>query len=192
MHQEDKLLQALHRRDPAAFAQLFDAYSDKIYRLAVGLLEDENEAEGVVQDAFLRLFERLDGFEGRSSLGTWLYRVSYNLSIDRLRRRRPTLSVDIEADDNEFQGPVILADWRQWPEGVVTESEVADELNRAIRALPEIYRVVFMLREIEGLSTQETAVVADISENLVKVRLHRARLALRESLAESLTERYGV
>ncbi|MEJ2749891.1 MAG: sigma factor, partial [Anaerolineae bacterium] len=82
MFDENQLLTALRQRDPAAFTRLFDMYSDKVYRLAFGLLEDENEAEGVVQDAFMRLLERLDQCEGRSKLGTWLYRVAYNLSID--------------------------------------------------------------------------------------------------------------
>lgn len=185
MEDEPQLLDALRRRDPEAFRALFTAYADKVYRLAVGLLEDEAEAEGVVQDAFLRLFEKLDQFEGRSSLGTWLYRVAYNLSIDRLRARRPSLRLDEEPDGDDLPAPVNLADWRDAPERVLSEAEVTEELDRAIGSLPEIYRAVFILREIEGLSVEETAQVAGISLSACKVRHHRARLMLRERLSES-------
>jgi RNA polymerase sigma-70 factor (ECF subfamily) len=179
------LLAALRRRDPDAFSVLFEAYSDKVYRLALGMLEDEAEAEGVVQDAFLRLFERLDQFEARSKLSTWLYRVAYNLTIDRLRKRRPTLSMD-DPDTDELPLPQVLVDWRQWPERILSDEELTAELDKAIASLPEKYRAVFMLREIEGLSVAETAVITHVTPANVKVRLHRARLLLRERLAESM------
>lgn len=189
MYSEQELLAALRRRDTDAFSFLFETYSDKIYRLAVGILEDENEAEGVVQDTFLRLFAKLDQFEGRSKLGTWLYRVAYNAAVDRLRQRRPTLSMDVGEDEAEIPIPVIQADWQQGPENLLAKSEIAAELDKAIAALPEKFRVIFILREIEELSTQETAAIAGISVSATKVRLHRARLFLREQLAESMTER---
>ena len=100
MLNEREMVAALRRRDPAAFSQLFETYSDKVYRLAVGLLEDETEAEGVVQDTFMRLFEKLDQFEGRSKLSTWLYRVAYNLCQDRLRKRRPVSSLAMDVDND--------------------------------------------------------------------------------------------
>lgn len=185
MPAEQELVAALRRREPAAFAALFDAYSDKVYRLAVGLLEDETEAECVVQDTFLRILERLDQFEERAQLSTWLYRVAYNLTIDRLRQRRPTVMMADEADDDMIPGPVVLVDWEHLPEALLTASELAVELDKAIAALPEKFRIVFVLREIEGLSTEETAVITQLSLSAVKVRLHRARLFLRERLAES-------
>lgn len=185
MPSEQELVAALRRRDPDAFETLFETYSDKAYRLAVGILEDETEADCVVQDTFLRLLERLDQFEGRAQLSTWLYRVAYNLSIDRLRQRRPTVTMADEADDDTIPSPTVLVDWEHLPESLLTESEIAAELKSAIAALPEKFRVVFILREIEGLSTAETAVITDLSLSAVKVRLHRARLFLRERLAES-------
>ncbi len=185
MPSEQALVSALRRREPAAFAALFDAYSDKVYRLAVGLLDDETEAECVVQDTFLRILERLDQFEERAQLSTWLYRVAYNLTMDRLRQRRPTVMMADEADDETIPGPAVLVDWEHMPEDLLTASELAVELNKAIAALPEKFRVVFVLREIEGLSTEETAVITQLSLSAVKVRLHRARLFLRERLAES-------
>lgn len=188
MPDEQALIAALRRRDPAAFAAVFDRYADKVYRLAAGMLEDEAEADGVVQDTFLRLFERLDSFEERSQLGTWLYRVAYNAAVDRLRRRRPTVSLE-GIGDNLGTVPALLADWRHLPEQELSTVELQAALDEAIAALPEAYRVVFILREIEGLSTDETAEVVSLSPGAVKVRLHRARLFLRERLAEQLAVR---
>ena len=189
MQNEQEMLAALHRRDQAAFSQLFETYSDRIYRLSVGLLENETEAEGVVQDTFLRLFERLDQFEGRSKLGTWLYRVAYNLCQDRLRKRQPVSQIAMDVDDDEAMPvPTIFIDWSQVPERFLTEAEITAELDRAIATLPAKLKAVFMLREIEGLSTKECAEVLEISDSAAKVRLHRARLRLREELAAYFTE----
>lgn len=191
MLNEQEMLMALRRRDADAFAILFETYSDKIYRLSAGLLEDEAEAEGIVQETFLRFFERPDQFEGRSKIGTWLYRVAYNASIDYLRRRKPIVEMDPVDDEDDLPAPAVFADWSQWPERQLSDAEVTAELDRAIASLPEKYRAIFILREIEGLSTQETAQVTDLSVSAVKVRLHRARLTLRERLAESLIAHTG-
>lgn len=188
MLDDSQLLNALRQRDPTAFAQLFEMYSDKVYRLAFGLLEDENEAEGVVQDAFMRLLERLDQFEGRSKLGTWLYRIAYNLSIDRLRKRQPMLNLMDESDDESIPVPAVLTDWREAPEAWLDSSELSAELDRAIAGLPAKLKAVFILREIEGASTEECAQVLGITESAAKVRLHRARLLLREHLAAYVME----
>ena len=188
MFDDTQLLTALRQRDPAAFTQLFERYSDKVYRLAFGLLEDENEAEGVVQDAFMRLLERLDQFEGRSKLGTWLYRVAYNLSIDQLRKRQPMLSLVDDGDHASIPMPAVLMDWREAPEAWLDSSELSAELDRAIASLPAKLKAVFILREIEGNSTAECSQILAISESAAKVRLHRARLLLRERLAEYVME----
>lgn len=182
---ESDLLAQLRRRDTDAFATLFDMYSDKVYRLAVGLLEDDYEAECVVQDAFMRLFERLDQFNGRSQIGTWLYRIAYNLTMDRLRQRHPTISMET-AEDEELPLPQLLTDWQTWPEQILDQENLTDVLDQAISSLPEMYRVVFMLREIEGMSMIETAEITNLTPANVKVRLHRARLLLRESLTAQL------
>ncbi|HEC22207.1 MAG TPA: sigma-70 family RNA polymerase sigma factor [Chloroflexi bacterium] len=189
MSSEQELLAALREGDAEAFAALFEAYSDRLFRVAVGVLGDEDEAEGVVQDTFLRLFESLDRFEGRSKLGTWLYRVAYNASLDRLRKRRPTRPIDDDPDEGELPAPAILVDWSHIPESLLDTAEAQAELEAAIAELPESLRSAFVLREIEGLSTRETAEVLEISEGAVKVRLHRARLLLRERLAGYFAER---
>lgn len=188
MYSEEELLARLRRRDPEAFSYLFETYADKIYRVAVGVVRDEEEAEGVVQETFLRLFQRLEQFEGRSKLSTWLYRVAYNLSIDRVRKRRPQVSLDDDSGDEPLPAPVILADWRQAPEQQLSDAEVAEALDAAIAGLNEKYRTVFVLREVEGLSTVETAEVIGIKPGAVKVRLHRARLFLRERLSQTFAE----
>ena len=189
MFDEQQLLSALRRRDPAAFSQLFEAYSDKLYRLAVGLLENETEAEGVVQDTFMRLIERLDQFEGRSALGTWLYRIAYNLCQDRLRKRKPISSLILDnGDDDALPIPTVYIDWKQLPEYCLTAAEINSELDKAISTLPPKLKAVFILREVEGLSTQACAEALDISISATKVRLHRARLLLREQLAAYFRE----
>ena len=188
MYQETgaSLLTDLRNREPDAFAYLFEHYSDKIYRLAISMLKQEAAAEGVVQDTFLRLIERLDQFEERSQLGTWLYRIAYNLTVDRLRKRKPELELGDEPEDGRLTAPVNLVDWQQWPENLLADAEVTAALDDAIAALPEKFRIVFILREVEGLSTQETAEITSLSLSATKVRLHRARLFLREQLTQSL------
>jgi RNA polymerase sigma-70 factor (ECF subfamily) len=191
MPDESHLITALRQKDSTAFAALFETYSDKIFRLAVGLLGDEDEAEGIVQESFLRLFEKLEQFEGRAKLGTWLYRVAYNASVDRLRQRRPHYSL-IEEPDEQVDSPlmpILLTDWSQAPDLLFASTEAGAELEQAIAELPERLRGTFILREIEGLSTAETAEVLGINEGTVKVQLHRARLLLRERLSGYFSER---
>lgn len=182
---DQDLILPLRQRDPVAFATLFERYSDKLFRLALSILGDEDEAEGIVQDSFLRLFEKLDQFEGRAKLSTWLYRVAYNASVDQLRKRRPVQPLQEEPGTGEeaLFIPALLTDWSQAPETVFASAEAQMQLESSIAQLPERLRLTFMLREVEGLSTAETAEVLGLSEGAVKVRLHRARLQLREQLS---------
>lgn len=189
MSDESRLVEQLRQRDPQAFEAVFQAHADRLYRLALSILDDPAESDCVVQDSFVRLFEHLDRFEGRASLGTWLYRVAYNASIDRVRRRKPTVSLaDDGGDDDGLAGIAVnLADWGPGPERQMTNAELHAALARAIADLPESLRVVFVMREIDGLTTAESADLLNISEGALKVRLHRARLRLRESLAGTFT-----
>lgn len=141
MFTESELIAALRQRDPEAFSYLFNLYSDKIYRLAVSLLENEDEAEGIVQDTFLRLFEKLEQFQGKAKLGTWLYRVAYNASIDLLRKRRPVVPLLAEPDARgDLPIPAVYVDWCQAPETILASTEAQLELDQAIARLPERYR----------------------------------------------------
>ncbi len=184
-------LDALRSGDPQALAALFEAYADRIYRLALSLLRDPSAAEDIVQETFVSAITHLDRFEGRSSLGTWLYRVGYNASLDWLRRRKDEpLPPDEPGDESDAVPlPRSLVEWTLTPESRQAEGEVAAELDRAIGELSEGLRVVFLLRDVDELSTQETADALGLTEGAVKVRLHRARLALREKLADYFAER---
>jgi RNA polymerase sigma-70 factor (ECF subfamily) len=184
-------LDALRSGDPQALAALFEAYADRIYRLALSLLRDPSAAEDIVQETFVSAITHLDRFEGRSSLGTWLYRVGYNASLDWLRRRRDEpLPPDEPGDESDAVPlPRSLVEWTLTPESRQAEGEMAAELDRAIGELSEGLRVVFLLRDVDELSTQETADALGLTEGAVKVRLHRARLALREKLADYFAER---
>ena len=175
--------------DAAALAVLFDTYADRIYRLALGLSQDSQEAEDIVQETFLKVIAQARHFEGRSSIATWIYRIAYNTSIDRLRQRKedplPQQAVD---ESLPLPMPTLLVEWLT-PEKILLGEEGEGVLANAISKLPETLRAVFILRDIDELSTEETAQILEITPGAVKVRLHRARLQLREFLAGYFYER---
>jgi RNA polymerase sigma-70 factor, ECF subfamily len=182
-------LEALRAGDKAEFARLVEAYSTPIYRLALKMLANPQEAEDVLQTTFLKAFQHLPEFEGRSSLSTWLYRIAANEALMLLRRRRPELSLDDEPDDGAPPLPLQFADWGQLPERELLSSEARKKLDLAIQKLPEKLRVVFLLRDVEGLSIKETSEALNLSETAVKTRLLRARLHMREQLSAYFAER---
>jgi RNA polymerase sigma-70 factor, ECF subfamily len=182
-------LDALRAGDRAEFARLVESYSGMIYRLAVKMLEDAQDAEDVLQETFIKAYRGLAAFDGRSSLSTWLYRIAANESLMALRRRKNApASLDEAWDGQPEQEPQQIVDWRSLPEDELLSTEGRAYLDRAIDALPPSLRVVFLLRDIEGLSTQETGEALGLSTEAVKTRLSRARLRLREQL----TSYYGV
>jgi RNA polymerase sigma-70 factor (ECF subfamily) len=189
---ESDLIQRLRAGDKHACAECIDRHGAGVYRLALRMVSDPQEAEDVVQETFLSAFKAINSFEGRAGLGTWLYRIAYNTALMRLRKKQP-LYVSIDApttpdEDDSLTTPVQLFDWCCLPEADFQTSEARTELERAVAELPETLRAVFVLRELEGLSTDETAQVLNVSAANVKVRLHRARLWLRERLAGYFTE----
>jgi RNA polymerase sigma-70 factor (ECF subfamily) len=187
MDSEQALLDALRRGEKAAFAQLFEANADRIYHLALKLLSDEQQADGIVQETFLTAIDKMDRFDGRSRLSSWLYRIAYNAAMDRLRARQPVAFAEDFDEEEDIPAPVVIADWANLPEEALTRAETAAQLDEAIDRLAPTLRATFILRDVEELSTSETAEVLGISEAAVKVRLHRARLALRETLSEYFT-----
>lgn len=194
MEDEQALLQRIQAGDKAACAVCIDRFAPSVYRLALRLTGDSADAEDVMQETFLNAFNAIDTFEGRSGLGTWLYRITYNNAMMRLRRPAPpVISVDdaLQQGDDGFSVPRQLFDWCCLPERDVTGAEVHAELERAIAALPETLRAVFVLRELEELSTQATAAALDLSEAAVKKRLQRARLWLRERLSDYFAGQHG-
>jgi len=184
----EELLAALKRRDPAALAVLFDTYADRLYGLALKLVGQPSAAEDVVQESFLKLLTHAEGFAGRSALTTWLYRVAWNASLDRLRARGREQPLE-PADDAALPLPATFTDWRVSPEALAHDRELRQALDAAIAALPTSLRAVFLLRDVEELTTAEAATVLGLSEANVKVRLHRARLELRERLSQRLGRR---
>jgi RNA polymerase sigma-70 factor, ECF subfamily len=182
-------IESLRAGDPQALSALFEIHADRVYRLALGILRERQAAEDVVQETFLSAMTHLDQFEGRSAVGTWLYRVAYNASLTRLRQRPSEPLPADEPEPGEPPLPRALVEWDLTPEAMLMDSEARGHLDAAIAMLPESLRAAFLLRDVEGLSTLETAETLGISEGAVKVRLHRARLALRERLAEYFGER---
>ena len=184
-------LQALQAGDRTEFARLVDAYSTQIYRLALKMLGDEQDAEDVLQNTFMKALQSIEKFEGRSSLSTWLYRIAVNESLMLLRRQKPTVPVamDYEGDDDEIQHPTQFTDWCCLPEDELLSAESKGHLDEAVRRLPEKLQVVFLLRDIEGLSIRETSEALGLTETAVKTRLLRARLNLREQLSTYYGER---
>ena len=189
---ERDLIRRIQAGDKAACTECIDLHSAGVYRLALRMTGNPEEAEDITQETFLNAFKAIEGFEGRSGLGTWLYRIAHNTALMRLRKKQPLyVSIDPPAEpeaEERTPTPVQLFDWCCLPEQDFATSEARGELEQAIAELPETLRAVFVLRELEGLSTEETAQVLNVSAANVKVRLHRARLWLRERLAGYFTE----
>lgn len=186
------LLDAARDGDFAAFETLVTQYERTIFGLALRILRNRADAEEIVQETFLSAVEHLDAFAGRSAFRTWLFRIATNHSLKRLRKRRglPTTSLDATTDDGEsvpLPHPQVIAPWKTDPLSLASSAEVRTILDQAMAGLPEKYRLVFMLRDVQGLSTEETASALGISVSNAKVRLLRARLMLREEL----TQRFG-
>jgi RNA polymerase sigma-70 factor, ECF subfamily len=175
--------------DMSACKACVEEHSDGLYRLAFRLLRDEAAAEDVVQETFLNAFKSLDQFAGRSRLGTWLFRIAYNNALMRLRSLQPVEPLEDDFDLESPGMPANVVPWGETPEDVVARGEMAQVLDEAIAAIPETLSVVFQLRDVEGRSTAETAEILGLTEGTVKVRLHRARLALRERLSGYFGER---
>lgn len=185
-------IEALRAGDRHEFARLVDTYSGVLHRLALKMLGNEPDAEDVLQNTFLKAFQHIGGFEGRSSLSTWLYRIASNEALMMLRKRRSeTTFTDTAAEEDEdrISNPVEFTDWCCLPEEEFLSTESKAALDRAVQHLPETLRIVFVLRDIENLSIHETSQALGLSETAIKTRLLRARLRLREELSSYYGER---
>lgn len=178
-------LDSLRDGDRAEFARLMEQFSPMIYRLGLKMLNNPQDAEDILQETFIKAYKHIHKFDGRSSVSTWLYRIATNEALMVLRKKRPdTVSFDMPSmHDTEPQEPLQIVDWCCLPEEEYLTAEGRLRLDQAAERLPESLRIVFVLRDIEGLSTRETAEVLQISEMAVKTRLSRARLRLREDLS---------
>ena len=185
-------LEALIAGDRAEFARMVDLYSNPIYRLGLRMLGTPQDAEDVLQNTFLNALLHLPSFEGRSSLSTWLYRIAANEALMLLRKKKPEVNLeDAEVDSNaEDLKPTQFVDWSALPEDELLSGEGKKVLDQTIQRLPESMRIVFLLRDIEGLSIRETAEALNLTETNVKTRLLRARMFLREQLSAYYGERF--
>lgn len=189
----DISVEALIAGDRAEFARLVDAYSSSIYRLGLRMLGNAQDAEDVLQNTFLNALTHLSTFEARSSLSTWLYRIAANEALMLIRKKRPEVNLEDEAAEANREDwdlkPTQFVDWSALPEAQLLSSEGHAMLDSAIQTLPESMRLVFLLRDVEGLSIKETADALNLTETNVKTRLLRARMALREGLSVYYRER---
>ncbi len=187
----DFSLDALRSGDRAEFARLVDTYSGPIYHLGLRMLGNPQDAEDVLQNTFLNAMTHIAGFEGRSSLATWLYRIAANEALMLIRRRKPEVNIDdVEPQDAEEDlTPKQFVDWSALPEDELLSEEGKRAVDAAIQSLPDTLRMVFLLRDIQGLSIKETADALNLTEVNVKTRLLRARLHLRERLSTYYGER---
>jgi RNA polymerase sigma-70 factor (ECF subfamily) len=193
LSEELMLVQAAKGGDVAAFEELVKRYDRNVFRIAQHITQNREDAEDVVQDAFLKAYQNLGQFQGQSKFYTWLVRIAVNEALMRLRRRRPermvSLDEDVKTEDDSV--PREVADWAPNPEQLYNQSELKDILTRTIQGLPPSFRTVFVLRDVEGLSTEEAAEALDLSIPAVKSRLLRARLQLRERLSRYFQKRNG-
>lgn len=181
-------LSALRRREAAAFQQLVETYSPRVYNLALKMLGNPDAAEDILQETFVSAYRAIDRFEGRAHVSTWLYRIAHNAVLMRLRKEKNVphlVSLDDELDPETLPA---ATDWENAPERRLLQAELVQKMDEALEDLSETLRIVFVLRDIEGLSTAQTAEVLDLSQTAVKSRLHRARLALRAKLAPYLRD----
>jgi RNA polymerase sigma-70 factor (ECF subfamily) len=174
--------------DEQAFRAIMTRHNQRLYRVARALMRDDAEAEDVVQEAYVRAFAALAGFRGDASLSTWLTRITVNEALGRKRRQRPTVDISTLETMQEATAQIIhfpgMSD--NDPERTAAQHELRRLLERAVDALPEPFRVVFVMRDVEELSIEETAALLGIRPETVKTRLHRARRMLRESLDRHL------
>jgi RNA polymerase sigma-70 factor, ECF subfamily len=178
--------------DLAAFEELVTSHERQVFTLASRIVQDVHDAEDVTQQAFLSALENLRNFREESSFTTWLYRIATHAALKVIRKRKglPTVAFEENPEAAEDHAsvprPVFIADWRESPEQIVQRNETRRLLDEALGRLDEKHRLVFLLRDVEGLSVRETAEELGLSEANVKVRLLRARLQLREELTRVL------
>jgi RNA polymerase sigma-70 factor, ECF subfamily len=185
---ETEMIAAILAGDTDLYHRLIQPYELSVYRMALSLVKNESEAEDVAQEAFLKAFRNLASFRAESKFSTWLITITLNEARRRLRRQSTVRmeSLDEPPEEGSKVSPALLRDWREIPSEALERKEVRTLLQEAIGHLSPIYREVLVMRDIEDLSTEETAGALAISISSVKVRLHRARMMLQKELAPKL------
>jgi RNA polymerase sigma-70 factor (ECF subfamily) len=187
---EQELLRRLQAGDEHAIAELADIYGTKIYQLAFRYLRNKEDAEEVVQDVLLKVHRKVGAFRGDAALSSWIYRITFNAAMSRLRTAKYQRSQDEarqvadEGEPNAAPARADVADWSDMADEHVLRSQLRRRVLRAILALPAIYRAPVVLRDIQGMSTEEASAMLRVKDQTLKSRLHRGRLILRKQLAD--------
>jgi len=185
---EQELIASILSGERDNFHLLIRPYEQQLYRTALALVKNEAEAEDVVQEAVLKAYRKLASFRGDSKFSTWLVSITLNEARGRLRKqnRAPTDSLDSQQQDSRDFTPAALTDWREIPQTALERAEIRALIEDAVAELPEAYREIVTLRDVEEFGVKETAELLGISVSLVKVRLHRARMMLQKKLVPHL------
>ncbi|MGZ3458385.1 MAG: RNA polymerase sigma factor [Archangium sp.] len=179
---DEDLARRVREGETALFEVLMRRYNARVYRAVRALLKDEDEAEDAMQQAYVLAFTHLEQFKGSAKFSTWLIRIAVNEALLRLRKRRHLVAIDGGVDDEPEAGMKLVERNTPDPERQTYDRELVQLLETTLDALPAPYRMVLMLREVDGLSTAETAEVLSVTEEVVRTRLHRARAFLRDAL----------
>jgi RNA polymerase sigma-70 factor (ECF subfamily) len=190
---EFELVQQARDGDVSAFETLLDRYQERVHRIVLPIVKNPMDVEEVVQDVFLSVFRKIDRFRGESSISTWIHRIAVNAALMRRRRHKPGVAVPLEdvLPGFEENGHIAadVADWSMEVADPALQEEARTIIAAAVDRLDDKYLAVFMLRDVEGFSTEETAGILELGLSAVKSRLHRARLYLRRELAEYFDRR---
>jgi RNA polymerase sigma-70 factor (ECF subfamily) len=182
---DQELIGRLQRRDEGAADQLATVYGPMIHQLAFRYMKSWEDAEEVAQDVMMKVIRRIDAFRGDSALSSWIYRITFNTAMSRLRNSRYSRPLEVLQSDlvsDATAEPFDVPDWSGLGDESVMRAELRCALSKALRELPDVYRVPVVLRDIHGLSTEEASVVLKVKTQTLKSRLHRGRMMLRERL----------
>ncbi len=181
------LVERLKAHDPTAVGDLSDSYGAKIYQLAFRYLRNREDAEEVAQDVLLKVYQKIDAFRGDAALSSWIYRITFNAAMSRLREFKQNLpNAPGKTTDEETGQPLKRepVDWSPLADEEVLREEMRRALVRALKDMPLLYRAPVILRDVQGLTTEEASAVLRVKEQTLKSRLHRGRLMLREQLSD--------
>lgn len=188
---QDELLDRLKSGDEQAMAELADLYGSKIYQLAFRYLRNKEDAEEITQDVLFKVYRKVGAFRGDAALSSWIYRITFNAAMSRLRTARYQRTQDEERQVSQSAdgeptpaSRTDVADWSLMADETLLRSQLRSRVMSAIQALPAIYRAPVMLRDIQGMSTEEASAMLKVKDQTLKSRLHRGRLILRKQLAD--------
>ena len=180
--QDRELIRRLQAGEPAAVHELAERYGSRIYQLALRHMRNSEDAEEVTQDVLFKVYRKIDRFRGDAALSSWIYRITFNTAMSRLRTGKAARKTD-----EEQPSTIVPVDWSRMPDEELLRTQLRQAVATAIAELPEIYRAPVVLRDIQGLSTEEASTRLHVKDQTLKSRLHRGRLMLRERLQSFAT-----